>query len=209
MVAPYSDIMSTALHAARDRGAKIRMWNGGADPLIPHRQAIHYYNDAIDTFGSLDAVTPWFRFFMAPQVGHCGGGVGPQPQDLFGVLVNWVENGVAPDSILSTNTSGGVVTRGRPLCPWPQTAIYKGSGDPNQAANWECGGNVETKETVCQSLVAKFQKETKLPTETSARRNPAACNPNSNVPLDDASGHPVNAPHADAEETAAYMPEGD
>jgi hypothetical protein len=115
VVAPYSDIMSTALHAARNSGAKILMWHGGADPLIPHRQAIHYYNDAIDTFGALDNVTPWFRFFMAPGVGHCGGGVGPQPQNLFGVLVDWVENGVAPDSILSTNSSGGVVTRSRPL----------------------------------------------------------------------------------------------
>src|SRR5258708_16711507 len=130
-------------------------------------------------------------------MGHCSGGVGPQPQNLFGVLVDWVENGHAPDSILSTNTSGGVVTRSRPLCPWPQTAIYHGpNNDPaavNRAENWHCGGNVETKETECLALIAKFQKETSNAYETSARRNPATCNENSNVPLDKLLGSAVNA----------------
>jgi hypothetical protein len=184
VVAPYSDIMSTALHAARDRGAKILMWHGGADPLIPHRQAIHYYNDAMEAFGGLDNLTPWFRFFVAPSVGHCSGGNGPQPQNLFGVLEDWVENGNAPDSILSANISGGVVTRSRPMCPWPQTAIYNGAGDPNRAESFHCGGNVETKETACLALVAKFQKETSNAYDTNGRRNPATCNENSNVPLD-------------------------
>lgn len=184
VVAPYSDIMSTALHAARDRGAKILMYHGGADPLIPHRQTIHYYNDAMATFGGLDQLTPWFRFFVAPSVGHCSGGVGPQPQNLFNTMVDWVENGNAPQSILATNTSAGVVTRSRPLCPWPQTAIYNGSGDPNIAASFHCGGYLESKETECLALVAKFQKETSNAYDTSARRNPATCNVQSNVPLD-------------------------
>ena len=197
VVAPYSDIMSPALHAAKNRNAKILMWHGGADNLIPPRPTIHYYNDVIDTFGSLDNVTPWFRFYLAPGVAHCGGGPGPQPQNLFNMLVNWAENGVAPDSILSTNVTGGgrggppVVTRSRPLCPWPQTAIYNGSGDPNAAANWQCGGNVETKETMCLDLVAKFQKENLNAYETRGRPNPATCNSKSNVPLDDSTGHPA------------------
>jgi len=193
VVAPYSDIMSTALYAAKNRNSKILMWHGGADPLIPSRQTIHYYNDAIETFGSLDNVTPWFRFFFAPGVGHCGGGAGPQPENLFNVLVNWVENGVAPDSIQSSNIAprSGVVTRTRPMCAWPQQAIYNGSGDPNVGTNWSCGGNIETKETVCLDLVAKFQKENLNPYETRGRPNPATCNENSNVPLDDPTGHPA------------------
>ena len=203
IVAPYSDIMSTALQAARDKGAKVLMWHGGADPLIPHRQSIHFYNDAMATFNGLDNLSPWFRFYVAPGVGHCGGGVGPQPQNLFGVLVDWVENGNAPDSILSTNTSGGVVTRSRPLCPWPQTAIYNGSGDPNNIASFHCGGNVETKETECLALVAKFQKETSNAYDTNARRNPATCNVNSNVPLDKNLGSAVVAPAIPADDPVA------
>jgi feruloyl esterase len=160
--------------------------------LSPHRQSIHYYNDAIETFGSLDDVKPWFRFFVAPGVGHCGGGPGPQPENLFNVLVNWVENGVVPDSIPSSNVAprGGAVLRSRPLCPWPQEAIFNG-GDPNVGTNWQCGGNIETKETVCLDLVAKFQKENLNPYETRGRPNPAICNENSNVPLDDSRGHPA------------------
>ena len=203
LVAPYSDIMSTALHAARARGAKILMYHGGADPLIPHRQSIHYYNDAMATFGGIDQLTPWFRFFVAPGMGHCSGGVGPQPQNLFNVMVDWVENGNAPQSILSTNSTGGSVTRSRPLCPWPQTAIYNGSGDANNIANFHCGGNVETKETECLALVAKFQKETSNAYDTSGRRNPATCNANSSVPLDKLlDGYAVKAPDIPADDSA-------
>lgn len=202
VVAPYSDIMSTDLQAAHARGAKILMYHGGADPLIPHRQSIHYYNLAMDTFGGLDNLTPWFRFFVAPGMGHCSGGVGPQPQNLFGVLVDWVENNRAPDSILSTNSSGGVVTRSRPMCPWPQTAIYNGSGDPNKTESFRCGGNVETKDTECLDLIAKFQKETSNAYDTNARRNPATCNPNSNVPLDKNLGSAVVTPSVAADPVA-------
>jgi feruloyl esterase len=76
LVAPYSDITSTALDAVKNRGAKILMYHGGADPLIPHRQSIHYYNETLDRFGGLDAVKPWFRFFVAPGMGHCAAASG-------------------------------------------------------------------------------------------------------------------------------------
>jgi hypothetical protein len=199
-VAQYSDIMSTDLQAAHQRGAKILMYHGGADPLIPHRQAIHYYNQAMETFGGLDNLTPWFRFYVAPGMGHCQGGVGPQPQNLFGVMVDWVENGNAPDSILSTNSTGGVVTRSRPMCPWPQTAVYNGAGDPNSASSFHCGGNVETKQTACLAMVAKFQKETSNAYDTHGRRNPATCNENSNVPLDKNLGSAVVAAEIPADD---------
>jgi feruloyl esterase len=52
-------------------------------------------------------------------------------------------------------------TRTRPLCPYPQTAIYNGTGDQNVATSFHCGGNIETRENVCMDLVTKFQKETR------------------------------------------------
>ena len=106
------------------------MWHGQTDQLIPWRQSVHYYREAAQHFGGFDRLQPWFRFFLAPGVNHCGGGVGPQPQALFDTMVAWVETGVAPERILSTNTTGGVVTRTRPMCPYPKTAVYKG-GDVN------------------------------------------------------------------------------
>jgi hypothetical protein len=92
-------------------------------------------------------------------VAHCAGGAGPQPQGLFDALVNWVEHKVPPQTIASQISTGGVVTRTRPLCPYPQTAIYKGSGSTDDAANFVCGGNLETREEVCDSVLVKYKHE--------------------------------------------------
>ena len=76
----------------------------------------------------------------------------------FPALVNWVENGVAPTSILNSTTVGGV-PRTRLLCPYPQTAIYNGTGNTNDAANFHCGGDLETTATVCADVLAKYKHE--------------------------------------------------
>jgi len=177
-VAPYSDIISTDLQKARQRGAKILMWHGGADQLIPWRQSVHYYRETAERFGGFKQVQSWFRFYIAPGVTHCGGGVGPQPQALFDTMVNWVETGVAPDSILSTNATLG----SRPMCPYPQTAIYNGKGaDPKLLASWHCGGDIETRDNACMDRVARYQDETGKHLE-----DPQACSNRENQPGHDA-----------------------
>jgi hypothetical protein len=160
VVAPYSDIMSVKLDTARKHGVKILMWHGETDQLIPWRQSVHYYRKAAERYDGYHKLQSWFRFYLAPGVNHCGQGAGPQPQNLFGVLVDWVENAKAPDSILALGGTA-MPTRTRPLCPYPQTAIWDGVGDKNVAASFHCGGNIETKENVCMDLVTKFQKETR------------------------------------------------
>ena len=127
------------LSAFRNRGGKIVMWQGFADQLIPSEDSIDYYDSVTNFLGGGYAQTQqWYRHFMAPGVAHCGGGVGPQPQNLFPTVVNWVENGVAPDTLLATKSLPGGVTESRPLCPYPAMAKYIGSGDTNDAANFVC-----------------------------------------------------------------------
>jgi len=55
------------------------------------------------------------------------------------VIEKWRETGVAPDKIITTHRVDGVVDRTHPVCPYPEAAIYKGSGDPFDAASFTCG----------------------------------------------------------------------
>jgi hypothetical protein len=151
----------------RRKGGKLLTFVGANDQLIMPRGVINYYREIASRVGhhhrpDFERVQQFYRLFRGPGVGHCAGGSGPQPQNLFGALVNWVENGVAPERILAQNTgAGGVVTRTRPLCPYPQTAIYTGSGSTDDAASFVCGGNLESRATVCADVLTKYKHEAK------------------------------------------------
>jgi hypothetical protein len=153
------------LDAFRARGGKLLTFVGANDQLIMPQGVLHYYRQMARRYGGpMDAdfseVQKFFRLFRGPGVGHCAGGVGPQPQNLFGLLVDWVENGATPPSVPAQVNAGGVL-RTRPLCPYPQTAIYNGSGSTDDAANFTCGGNLETREVVCDSALVKYKHEVK------------------------------------------------
>jgi feruloyl esterase len=75
---------------------------------------------------------------MFPGMGHCGGGEGPNTFDAMGALEQWVEKGQAPDQILASRRTNGVVDRTRPVCAYPKTAVYKGAGSIDDAANFAC-----------------------------------------------------------------------
>ena len=80
-----------------------------------------------------------YRLFMAPGMGHCGGGEGPNTFDMVRALEQWVEDGKAPDRIMASHATNGVVDRTRPLCPYPQVAEYKGTGSTDEATSFVCG----------------------------------------------------------------------
>jgi hypothetical protein len=152
------------LDVFRASGGKLLTFVGANDQLIMPQGVLHYYRQMAQRYagrhdGDFGGVQKFYRVFRAPGVAHCGGGAGPQPQGLFDALVNWVENKVPPKSINATVTAGGVVTRSRPLCPYPQTAIYNGSGSTDDAANFHCGGNLETREEVCDSVLVTYKHE--------------------------------------------------
>ncbi len=154
------------LDTFKRHGGKLLTFVGGNDQLIMPRGVINYYRQMASRYGEqhgepdFERLHDFYRLFRAPGVGHCGGGAGPQPQNLFDALVNWVENDVAPDQILAQSTSSsGVVTRTRPLCPYPQTAIYNGTGSTDDAKNFHCGGNLEAPRVVCADVLTKYKHE--------------------------------------------------
>ena len=148
----------------RASGGKLLTFVGMNDQLIMPQGVLHYYRQMAQRYGGrhdddFSGVQKFYRLFRAPGVAHCGGGAGPQPQGLFEALVDWVEEKKAPKTITATVTTDGAVTRTRPLCLYPKTAIYKGSGSTDDAANFYCGGNLETREEVCDSVLVKYKHE--------------------------------------------------
>ena len=126
------------LQRFRKRGGKLIIWHGEADTLIFPRGTVNYFNRVLGANGGPKQADGYARLFLAPGVGHCGGGAGPMPAGLFEAVVAWVENGVAPDTILARRTLPGGAVRTRPLCPYPETAKWRGTGSTDDAANFVC-----------------------------------------------------------------------
>jgi feruloyl esterase len=120
------------------RGGKLLMYHGWADPGIPPRSSVNYYNSVVDTLGGAAKTKDSIRLFMVPGMGHCRGGDGTDTFDPVSPLDQWVTKGQAPDQIPAAHLTKGVADRTRPLCPYPQVATYKGTGDTSQAANFTC-----------------------------------------------------------------------
>jgi feruloyl esterase len=127
------------LSAFQARGGKIVWWHGQADPLIYPGGSIDYYQRVERAMGGRDRTGAFLRFFLAPGVGHCGGGAGPNPSGQFEAMVKWVEEGAAPDTLSAVRRDQtGAITRTRPLCRYPLVAKYTGTGSTDEAANFAC-----------------------------------------------------------------------
>jgi len=121
-----------------DRGGKLIQYHGWSDPQISPGNSTQYYGRVLDALGGRPRVHNAYRLFMAPGMGHCGGGEGPNTFDMLAALEEWVEHGRAPDRILASHSVKGVTDRTRPLCPYPEVAVYRGSGSIDEAANFVC-----------------------------------------------------------------------
>ncbi len=179
---PVTAAPSPDLTAFRARGGKLVQFHGWNDPVVTPQGSIAYYNALIqfekfkalprerydaavaaltgaqvtaDSLALAPTIQDFHRLFMAPEVGHCGGGTGPSaigggftepakaqrvPEShVVSALARWVEQGVAPDAIVATRyaADGTSITRQRPVCAYPRAAVYRG-GDVNAAASFQC-----------------------------------------------------------------------
>lgn len=130
---------SPNMDAFKARGGKLIIYNGTGDLAFSIKDVEKYHKLLQARYGSA-ATQDFTRAFFVPGMGHCSGGTAATDQfDAFGSVVNWVEKGVAPDSIVAT--AGSATTwpgRTRPLCPYPKEAVYNGSGDIEKAASFSC-----------------------------------------------------------------------
>jgi feruloyl esterase len=153
----------------RDRGSKLLLYHGWADSLAASQTSIDYFTNVVKRTGggkytaaAQTETQDYFRLFMVPGMNHCFGGPGAM---VFGnqnagnagqddvptddkkhhallALVDWVENGSAPEQIIATKYVGDLPGNGiafqRPLCVYPKVPTYRGTGDVKLATSYRC-----------------------------------------------------------------------
>ena len=135
---PYMHAADPNLAPLKKSGARMISYAGWMDPVVPPQDTAAYYESVAKVMGGYDKTRDFFRLFMAPGMGHCAGGPGPNSFDMLTALENWVEKGIAPDKIIATHSTAGKVDRSRPLCAYPAVARYAGKGSIDDAASFTC-----------------------------------------------------------------------
>jgi hypothetical protein len=148
-----------------NRGGKLLLWHGLSDTDISPYNTIAYYHALENTLGR-DKIKNVSRLYLLPGVGHCGRGDGPSNVEFLTAMMNWVENGVAPEKLTATLKEGGhfpmppmgeivngqlppmmkitpkgpsKILRSRPLYPYPFVTEYKGKGSTDKEVNFRKG----------------------------------------------------------------------
>ena len=122
----------------QNRGAKLLLYHGWADPALSAYDTVAYYDRVVKVAGGQPKADQFVKLFMVPGMHHCGGGPGPNTFDMLTPLENWVERGAAPTRVVASHAANGIVDRTRPLCPHPQVARYAGAGSIDAAENFRC-----------------------------------------------------------------------
>jgi feruloyl esterase len=135
-IASVIDADSTDLRAFTQRGGKLLIYQGWSDPAITAEDTLAFYDRARRTVGSKAAEQ--VKLFMVPGMGHCTGGPGPYQFDMQPVLERWVEQGETPVRVVAIHPGSAETAFSRPLCAWPMTARYNGSGSDKDAGNFIC-----------------------------------------------------------------------
>jgi feruloyl esterase len=134
LAASYLNATNPDLAAFKARKGKLILWHGWADTALPAQGTIDYYRQVqLQDPNAND----YCRLFLVPGCLHCGGGPGAAEVDWLSVMVDWVEHAKAPDKLIASKKENGKVVMTRPLFPYPEHAVYKGTGDASIADSFE------------------------------------------------------------------------
>ena len=146
------------LSPLRDAGTKLLIYHGGADQQITGFDTERWYNYlSTQMDATSEELDDFLRFFRVPGMGHCGDGIGAwqigqngagangtlydAEHNVLAALVNWVEEGKAPEAVLGTKFNNDSAAEGVALtrwhCRYPLRSTYLG-GDAALATSWTC-----------------------------------------------------------------------
>jgi feruloyl esterase len=133
--AAFLNATNPDLGAFKSKGRKLLLWHGWSDTALSALATIKYHDEVKARDRKADA---YVRMFLMPGVLHCSGGSGPDKVDWVTAIDEWVEGGKAPDRLIARKIAKGETIRTRPLCRYPQRAVYTGSGSTDAAENFVC-----------------------------------------------------------------------
>lgn len=134
------------------RGGKAILYQGWADPSTNAGPTIDYYTALAGANGGLEKTGENVRLFLVPGMYHCGRGPGADAfggsnhqswpddprRDILWALIDWTENGRAPERLVATKLVDGKERFTRTLCPFPKAARYDGKGPIDEASSYRC-----------------------------------------------------------------------
>jgi feruloyl esterase len=137
-VSELMDSTNPDLTAFKAHGGKLIILEHMSDYAQSPYAGIGYFQQVQQRMGEGD-VADFLRLYTAPGVDHVGSG-GPSNVDMLSVLVDWVENGRAPNDLVVVEQQAALpikTDRALPLCQWPYWPHYK-EGDPKAATSFVC-----------------------------------------------------------------------
>lgn len=137
-LSPVIDAVDPNLARFRASGGKLLHYHGLADPVVSPLDSTQYHAAVTARMPTTD----WYRLFLAPGMGHCGGGPGFTRFDPQQAIEAWVEQGRVPDRLIARPTDPAANAT-RPLCPYPARAVHIG-GDPEHADSFACRRTTDT-----------------------------------------------------------------
>jgi feruloyl esterase len=94
----------------------------------------------------VDEVQTFYRLLPVAGTGHGNDNgtansdanpPGPAHGQMYRALTNWVEKGIAPDTLVLSSRPSAAVPKSLPACFYPKRPTYQ-AGDPFKAASYRC-----------------------------------------------------------------------
>ena len=136
------DATDPDLSAFARRQGKLLLWHGWSDPHISPLNTVAYVQAVTDRLGATTA-RDVLRLFLIPGLYHCGGGEGATSVDVLTPLMQWVEQGHAPDALVATRGDATAAGRGRAIFAFPATSALQPGMDAELPTSWRAGRPLE------------------------------------------------------------------